>query len=267
MRRSTRQSLILSVSIHIIAVVALLLAGWVHLDADEEPVVFELVTPGDLAPPTAAPPTESAAEPSPEPVEPLPDLAAPTFEPLLPAPADVTLPEPTPEPPPVESPKPAPQTPPQPATPAPKQLSYKEWLAQRDKPLPDRVQTRPNTPRKVNAPSITAPDLSRLRSTIESDRFDFNQVAAGQRDALQSYFSTLVTRLRNAFEPPSSGLEARVSFTVASDGSLQNVRITRSSGDDAFDLAVKQAFARVRGPGAPPGNPPYNRTLTFTSEG
>jgi TonB family protein len=127
---------------------------------------------------------------------------------------------------------------------------------------PTTVVNQRQPQRPVPAPTISRVDPSQLTSNLAMDSFDFSSVAVGQRDALQTYFEQLMQRLRNAFAP-TAPLEARVEFRLERDGRLTNVRIIRSSGNEAFDQAALQACYRTRGPGTPPGNPPYTRTVTF----
>jgi len=74
--------------------------------------------------------------------------------------------------------------------------------------------------------------------------------------ALDAYFNRLISALRAAHEMPDSVtdlLVAKVSFHLATDGSISQVRIVKSSGSSDYDDSVIDAFHRVRSIGAVPG--------------
>lgn len=88
---------------------------------------------------------------------------------------------------------------------------------------------------------------------------------ASDAAAMDRYFAMLVVRLREAHEQPpglSDLLNAGVAFTVAANGTISGVRITRGSGNAAFDQSVLDAFARVRMPARPDGKTD-SQNLTF----
>jgi colicin import membrane protein len=72
---------------------------------------------------------------------------------------------------------------------------------------------------------------------------------------LEAYWAMLKSRLVENLEKPtdaSDTLTAVVEFYVAADGSLSQVRISRSSGNDEFDQAVLQAVRRTHSIGPRP---------------
>ncbi len=72
---------------------------------------------------------------------------------------------------------------------------------------------------------------------------------------LDAYFSLLKSRIKENHVPPegvSDTLEARVEFLLASNGSLSEVRIARSSGNAEFDRSVVEACERTRSIGPRP---------------
>lgn len=84
--------------------------------------------------------------------------------------------------------------------------------------------------------------------------------------SLDRYFSMLIERLRSNHEKPgglSDLLSAEVEFTVAANGAITGVRITRSSGNNDFDQSVLDTFARVRSVGPRPDGKTDMRSLTF----
>ena len=58
-------------------------------------------------------------------------------------------------------------------------------------------------------------------------------------------------------------VSAEVSFFVAANGEIGNVRITRSSGNAEFDQSALDAFLLVRGIGPTPTGQGYTWTVTF----
>lgn len=87
-----------------------------------------------------------------------------------------------------------------------------------------------------------------------------------EHDALDTYISFLLNALKEAHEPPpgvSDKLEARVTFDITAGGFIRNPRISRSSGDRAFDDSVLEAFRRVPPIGPTPNGKPDTWTVTF----
>ena len=84
--------------------------------------------------------------------------------------------------------------------------------------------------------------------------------------SLDRYFAMLRERLRDNHEKPgglSDLLSAEVTFTVAANGAITGVHITRSSGNEDFDQSVLEAFARVRSVGPRPDAKTDVKSLTF----
>lgn len=97
-----------------------------------------------------------------------------------------------------------------------------------------------------------------------------NREGAGGKElvsaGLGTYFDMLRERLRSSHEKPgglSDLLSAEVEFTVAANGAMTGVRITRSSGNNDFDQSVLETFARVRSVGPRPDGKTDVRSLTF----
>ena len=71
-----------------------------------------------------------------------------------------------------------------------------------------------------------------------------------------AYIAMLIQRLREAHKKPdglSDLLQTKVSFRLNADGSVSNVQIVRSSGNNDYDNSVLAAFRKVRLP-TPPAN-------------
>ena len=87
-----------------------------------------------------------------------------------------------------------------------------------------------------------------------------------EQSELNTYISFLLTALKEAHEPPpgvSDSLEAKVTFDITAAGAILYPRITKSSGDRAFDQSVIEAFRRVKSIGPTPNGKPDTWTVTF----
>ncbi|HMD60092.1 MAG TPA: cell envelope integrity protein TolA [Opitutaceae bacterium] len=83
---------------------------------------------------------------------------------------------------------------------------------------------------------------------------------------LDAYFSLLKARIKENHVPPegvSDRLEARVEFLLASNGSLSEVSIAKSSGNAEFDRSVVEACARTRSIGPRPDGRSEIVQMTF----
>lgn len=247
---SDRQSLIVSIALHGIALGAL--AMFIHLNllqAEEQPLVLELVVlPDEME----APPAEETP-PSPEKTA----IESPQFNPALPRVLpDVNIPEPEPEPeptPPPPAPKPEPTPTPRPEpkpepTPAPTPTPPKPQpidISQfrKDNPL-RRVDNPAPTPRPSPSPApiINAPKLDLSNITVSSSPIS----PSANADQVAKYQGRLKAAIDINWDQPSagSGTEwAEVSFRVFSNGSIGEVKINGKNGPAAFVESVKQAVA------------------------
>lgn len=89
-------------------------------------------------------------------------------------------------------------------------------------------------------------------------------LSAAERDRMEAYFAMLISRLRDSHEKPaglSDLLNAEVQYTVAANGAISGVRISRSSGNADFDRSVIEAFSRVRMPARPDGKTSVERVV------
>jgi len=83
---------------------------------------------------------------------------------------------------------------------------------------------------------------------------------------MERYFALLKNRLKENHEKPlglSDTLVARVEFYVGADGSISNVKISRSSGSPEFDRSVVEAFARTKSMGPRPDKKGESAVLDF----
>jgi TonB family protein len=244
MKDSTQEAILSAVVLHIAAAAILfVLSLLAALRFEEPPVVLELVDlspdgPREAGPPAPREPLPLEPEVEPAPARELPSLVVPSFAPVTPPPEVPPAPEPAPAPPPVARP-----TPPRPTPPPPPRATWNPQYQQRNAtPTPPR-----NQPRPVNVPTIDTDIRSDLEQSLSTPRLQNSaSYTAAERDELERYVAGIQARLQAAFRsvgPP--GLVARVEFEVLPNGTFQNYRVVRSSGDTAFDQAALAAFQRV----------------------
>jgi len=93
-----------------------------------------------------------------------------------------------------------------------------------------------------------------------------NALAREQHDQLDTYISLLIQELKRAHELPpgvSDQLEAKVTFDITASGAILGPRISKSSGNRAFDESVLDAFRRMGSIGPTPNRRPDTWTVTF----
>jgi len=93
-----------------------------------------------------------------------------------------------------------------------------------------------------------------------------NALVREQQNEMNTYISLLIQELKRAHEAPpgvSDRLEARVTFDITASGAILNPRISKSSGDKAFDESVLEAFLRMRSIGPTPNRRADTWTVTF----
>jgi len=89
--------------------------------------------------------------------------------------------------------------------------------------------------------------------------------SAGTLNEFAAYYQTIFARFYAVWQVPigtAYGLSAQASITVGTDGAISNRRLTRPSGDAAFDQSVQDALNTVNRLPAPPANLP-SRILTI----
>lgn len=267
MKQDTKSAFSASLTLHLVFLVSLFVVPWLlSLRQQPQELFFELVT---------LPPEGQVAEAQPEPQppveEPLPEessLRVQELEALAELP-EIDLerlrePEPEPEPEPQPAPRPAPRPTPAPE-PAPQRISYEEWRQGRNLPN-QQTQTAQRPRQSAPRPQIDTQVRERLQSALSEITYDRTDRASSVTDdQMAAYISALSQRLQTAFEPSGNNFETEVEFQVLANGRFGNIRILQSSGNRAFDDAVRRTFQRTQPPGSPPGNRAYTFTLTFRS--
>lgn len=275
MRATSSSSLFLSLTLHGSVVALILLATWfTAIRAKEAPVIFELVA----GPPTA--PDELVAPALGNTTKPV-KLEVPKVElvPTMPEPEPVvqTQPEEQVSPPaPVEKEKPKPKTveKPKPDTSMAKEvkkaqrMSYQEYLKKH--PTPKQTAAKQTGKSTAKVPRI---DATGIAQGVKGGSTANTRGGGGgraltreQQDQLNTYISLLLQELKKAHEPPpgvSDRLQAEVTFDITASGAILNPRITKSSGDKAFDESVIEAFLRMRSIGPTPNRRSDTWKVTF----
>lgn len=273
MRANSPSSLLLSLTLHALFVAAIfLLTFFFAQKAREQPVIFELVAGLPTAADELVAPKEgntSAIKLEIPKIELVPTMPAPEPEPVV-----QTRPEPTPvKPPPVAKTQPKTPAKPKPVPPKPKEatptqrMSYQDYLKKHPtskQPTPAKPRPAPKVP-KIDVTGIT--DGVKTGSTTNTKGGGGGKVLTReQQNQLDTYFSLLIQELKRSHEPPSGvsdRLQADVTFDITASGAILSPRITKSSGDKAFDQSVLDAFLRMRSIGPTPNRRPDVWTVTF----
>lgn len=137
-------------------------------------------------------------------------------------------------------------------TPAKKAYVSKTEIAEKPAPKKQATQT---------APTATSEPLSGP-SVLEDEETDSSSTEAFEGGNITTDFANFpypwyITQVRNSLwvewekrRPAGNILSAMVSFAIARDGKIKNLKTERSSGDDSFDFAATSAVINA-GPFAP----------------
>lgn len=251
MRATSPSALFASLTLHALIVVAIFLLTILFSRLPPAPpVIFELV---------AGAPTDAVERAAPASVQltvpkvTLPKETPPAIVETPPAPVEKK----------VEQKKPVPKEEPKKAPPTKQEtkVSYEQFVKQHGAPQP--VKTAP--PRITKAPQV---DTSKVLDSRPTTGERGTAQARDEADAMLVYLAGLRDRLREAHEqtkPAGLGdsVSADVSFFLAVNGQIDNVRIVRSSGFAEFDESVLAAFRRITWPGARPDKKNETMRLTF----
>ncbi len=279
MRANSPSSVVVSLICHaFVAAIIFVTTVYVAQQDKAPPVIFELVAGPPTAPDELVAPalgnTTAQVKPDVAKVEVPPEL--PVAETVQAAEPEVkeTV-QPAPEPPQAEPVKPAPKAKPKPDTSITKQLkksektSYKEYLKKHPTPKPAAVASA-STAKSANVPRIDAQGIAngvRGGSTANTRGGGGGKALTREEQSeLNTYISFLLNALKEAHEPPpgtSDQLAAEVTFDITAGGSILNPRISKSSGDRAFDDSVIAAFRRVKSIGPTPNGKADTWKVTF----
>ncbi len=144
-----------------------------------------------------------------------------------------------------EAAKPAPE--PETKKPAPKAYDSKAEISA-------KKQTKPKpapAPQPLEGPSVLDDDPKTPAETDSSGAE--NSEGEFEGGNIQTDFATFpypwyITQIRNSLwsewekrRPAGNTLTSMISFAIARDGKIKNLKITKSSGDDSFDFSAKSA--------------------------
>lgn len=151
------------------------------------------------------------------------------------------------------------------STPAPKPqplVSAKEFFEKNPKPHPKPREVKRDV--KIAVQQIEVRDLV-IKSNTTVDRQE--QMTDQQNSALSQYIMRLRSKIDAAWTKPAElegiNLVARAVFNVSSSGRLSNPRLTKSSGNAAFDQSIISAFKLANTVGPTPTGQGYQYTLAF----
>lgn len=146
-------------------------------------------------------------------------------------------------------------------------VSYQEYL--RKNPTPKQPVVTP--PRA--APRVPRIDVTGIAGGVTGGSTANTRGGGGgnaltreEHSQLDTYISMIIQELKRAHEPPagvSDLFEAKVTFDITASGAIMNPRISKSSGDKAFDESVLEAFRKVRSIGPTPNRKADTWTVTF----
>jgi colicin import membrane protein len=277
MRANSPSSIVVSLIIHgFIAAVIFVTTVYVAQQDKAPPVIFELVAgpptaPDELVAPALGNTTSPVKLDVPTvqlPPEPPVTDTVQTNEPEVKETAPTTVAPPT-------TPAVKPTTKPKPDTSISKQMkqsektSYKDYLKKHPVPKPAQVASA-STAKAGSVPRIDAQGIAngvRGGSTANVRGGGGGKALTREEQSeFNTYISFLLNALKAAHDPPpgtSDQLAAEVTFDITASGSILNPRISKSSGDRAFDESVLQAFRRVKPIGPPPDGKSDTWKVTF----
>lgn len=251
--------LVLSATIHLVAIFGFFLWSLVAPDKKPEELVFVLSEPPAAAASEASDGPQLRYEPE--------RVEIPTIEPLKPVPPREALPTLPPDPV-VEAPKPKPkpvETKPEPA-PTMTLEEFQKLHGKIDKPQNVRDPAK-NPPKPVDLSKDIAQMTRSLKAlgSLSLPPAKIESMSLSDQNALLSYFDRFKSRLARETERHPVGsalLRARVRFDISASGIVSGATLVGSSGDSLFDQKVLDAFRRIRSFEAPPSGQAY-RGLTL----
>ena len=165
----------------------------------------------------------------------------------------------------VAAPAPAKEAIPQPEPKTPAKKAYAAKAEITEKPVP-QTKKKVAVEEPLAAPSVLdeepAPETSKnaaAASTAAGESGQEGEFAGGniQTDFANFPYPWYITQVRNSLwsewekrRPAGEIFSAMVSFAIARDGKIKNLKVERKSGDDTFDFAASSAVINA-GPFAP----------------
>lgn len=144
-------------------------------------------------------------------------------------------------------------------------ISAKEFYEKNPKPDPKPREVKRNV--EIALQQIKVRDLV-IKTNTSDDRQ--KQLTDQQNSALSRYMGRLLANIDAAWTKPAElegiNLIAQVLFNVSSSGLLSNPRLTKSSGNAAFDRSIISAFKLANTIGPTPTGQGHQYTLDFTTD-
>lgn len=146
------------------------------------------------------------------------------------------------------APKPAPKPKVSKPKPAPKKMSYEQFVKEQGKPKPRKKKAK--KPQDIDTQAIT----NELKVVLSSSNSASAPLSNNDLAAIQAYNRRLRTKIDAVWKKPttSGDLYTTVQFRLNSLGSIYEVKIVKSSGNELFDASILQAFKKVANAGPPP---------------
>lgn len=139
--------------------------------------------------------------------------------------------------------KPTPKTEPAPQTqkPAPKAYDSKAEISTKKQP-----QKKPTpAPQPLEGPSVLDDEEDTTGTSSPEGEFEGGNI---QTDFATFPYPWYITQVRNSLwsewekrRPAGNTLTSMISFAIARDGKIKNLKLVKSSGDDSFDFSAKSA--------------------------
>lgn len=137
---------------------------------------------------------------------------------------------------------------------APAKKAYTAKAEISDKPAPAKPKTAVEEP--LAAPSILEEGEDKNAATQEGEKQEFGGGNI-QTDFANFPYPWYITQVRNSMwsewekrRPAGHTLSAMVTFAIARDGKIKDLKVERKSGDDSFDFAATSSVINA-GPFAP----------------
>lgn len=128
------------------------------------------------------------------------------------------------------------------------EITTKKQQAKKEQPKPAPLAAPSILNEQEEKPASSSQDSSNLTSSKEGE-FEGGNI---QTDFANFPYPWYITQVRNALwiewekrRPEGNTLSALVSFAIARDGKIKNLKIEKKSGDDTYDFAASSAVVNA----------------------
>jgi colicin import membrane protein len=146
---------------------------------------------------------------------------------------------------------------------AAKKMTKEEFDRLNGKKMASTSKTNASSYEKISTKGITGGVAG---GTTDQPGAGGKVLSRAEQDQLGTYFAALRQKIKEAHEKPlgaGNALSARVSFYVAANGAIGQVKIIKSSGDPEFDQSVLAAFRAITSIGPRPDGRGDTNEATF----